>query len=393
MKMSAMMKKAPDSTDADDIKKAWDTEKSRVTRNVNRILKILRVDESGNYDHDSISEIELGQSEVSLREAFKNVEDLHSHMFSLSYDAAWDKEIEDEHIAWHNDLILAVEKKFYEGLRSIRKYELACEIGERESLKNVAKKSFEEAKESFEIAKKVALSVLDSEEIHVLRTASNVKEEFVKKFRILLASNEDFMKSLEKINPGDSRNNEKTDLTKEKKAASELNLKLYKLIQKNQFKETQSKINYLSSQIENSTKNQSKSHDDKEKEIEDEKEANDKKVEDSARLLQHAQIMDVIENPIKKLDSAEIAVAAVVESSDQNVRSTAGPMEEKLIKSFSDYEYPVEFKPMSLKDEKKYNLKCEEDRSLPMSLNEKDVNTMISLVRLFLLGENHTSQD
>ena len=45
--MSAMMKKAPDSTDADDIKKAWDTEKSRVTRNVDRILKILRVDESG----------------------------------------------------------------------------------------------------------------------------------------------------------------------------------------------------------------------------------------------------------------------------------------------------------------------------------------------------------
>ena len=27
---------------------------------------------------------------------------------------------------------------------------------------------------------------------------------------------------------------------------------------------------------------------------------------------------------------------------------------------------------MSLKNEKKYNLKCEEDRSLPMSLNEKD---------------------
>ena len=75
--MSAMMKKAPDSTDADDIKKAWDTEKGRVTRNVDRILKILRVDESGNYDHDSISEIELRQTEASLKEAFENVEDLH----------------------------------------------------------------------------------------------------------------------------------------------------------------------------------------------------------------------------------------------------------------------------------------------------------------------------
>ena len=43
--MSAMIKEALISTDADFIKKARDTEKGNVTRNVDRILKILRVDE------------------------------------------------------------------------------------------------------------------------------------------------------------------------------------------------------------------------------------------------------------------------------------------------------------------------------------------------------------
>ena len=76
-------------------------------------------------------------------------------------------------------------------------------------------------------------------------------------FENLLETNE------EKVNPADGRENEKTDLLTEKKAASELNYKLDRLIEKNQFKETQSRIYNSSSQIVNYTKNQSKSHDDK----------------------------------------------------------------------------------------------------------------------------------
>ena len=68
----------------------------------------------------------------------------HLHFLKLSVegiDAAREQEIEVE----VNDLILALENKFYEGLRSVEKYELACEIGEKESLQNVVRESFEKA--------------------------------------------------------------------------------------------------------------------------------------------------------------------------------------------------------------------------------------------------------
>ena len=119
MKMSALLKEALVSTKADVIKEARKNEKGRVTRKVDRILTILKV-ESGSYDHNSISKIELGQAEVSLKEAFKNVEDLHDRFQcyrAKGADAAKEGEIEIE----QNDYTLAVEKKYNEGPKLIEK--------------------------------------------------------------------------------------------------------------------------------------------------------------------------------------------------------------------------------------------------------------------------------
>ena len=76
--MSATVKEALDSKDAKVLKSQRGHEKGRVTRYVDRILAILKLNESNSYDHNSISKIELGQAEISLKEAFKNVEDLHN---------------------------------------------------------------------------------------------------------------------------------------------------------------------------------------------------------------------------------------------------------------------------------------------------------------------------
>ena len=65
---------------------------------------------SGNYDLDSISEIELRQTEVSLKEAFRNVEDLHYARVKKTF-AAKVKEAEQ------NDFV-AVKNKYYEALES-----------------------------------------------------------------------------------------------------------------------------------------------------------------------------------------------------------------------------------------------------------------------------------
>ena len=76
--MSSKVKEALNSVDPRIILKARGTEKGRVTRNVDRILAILKIDETkSDYNHESISKIELKESEVSLREAFKNVQELH----------------------------------------------------------------------------------------------------------------------------------------------------------------------------------------------------------------------------------------------------------------------------------------------------------------------------
>ena len=75
--MSATVKEALDSKDAKVLKSQRGQEKGQVTRCVKRILTILKFDDSNSYDHNSIDKIELEQAEISLKEAFKNVKDLH----------------------------------------------------------------------------------------------------------------------------------------------------------------------------------------------------------------------------------------------------------------------------------------------------------------------------
>ena len=78
-------------------------------------------------------------------------------------------------------------------------------------------------------------TTLKVEDINVQRKASTVKEDFTSNFENLLKANEDLIKCLTKINPNAGRKNDNADLTKEKKAASELNFKLDKLMEMNQF--------------------------------------------------------------------------------------------------------------------------------------------------------------
>ena len=76
--------------------------KGRVTTCVARLHTMLKINEvTGTYDHDSFSKIELGEVEISLKEAWKNVQDLHE---SFQYtreegaNAAKENEIEKEQI-------------------------------------------------------------------------------------------------------------------------------------------------------------------------------------------------------------------------------------------------------------------------------------------------------
>ena len=123
------------------------------------------MDESNSYDHNSISKIELKETEVNLREAFENVGFLFDKYlyFTLGNNAAKNEVLVDKEI----NFFWAVEDKFDEGLKSIEKYELACEIGEKVSLQNVAR-------DSFEIALNDVQTTLDAEDVDVQRKASTV---------------------------------------------------------------------------------------------------------------------------------------------------------------------------------------------------------------------------
>ena len=129
--MSATVKEALDSKDAKVLKSQRGHEKGRVTRYVDRILAILKLNEYNSYDHNSISKIELAQ-------AFKNVEDLHN-MYQWhrdeGTDAAKEEEIENE----QNEYFVAVENKYHEALKSILKYNQVGEMNHKEYLLKVAK--------------------------------------------------------------------------------------------------------------------------------------------------------------------------------------------------------------------------------------------------------------
>ena len=253
--MSSKVKEALNSVDPRIILKARGTEKGRVTRNVDRILAILKIDETkSDYNHESISKIELKETEVSLREAFKNVQELHDRYQWHRVDGATDVEeakIEEE----QNAYIVQIEDKFHTGLKALEKYNLACEISQKES-------PIKTAKESFENAKKIAEITLNSDDNIVQKTATIVKENLVECFDSLLKINDDYMQSLKKKSINVTEN-EKIDLSKEKMAYWEVTNRLDVMIKRNEEKENTSEKSALIGQDLNTSIRESRSEGEK----------------------------------------------------------------------------------------------------------------------------------
>ena len=265
--MSDKVKEAIDSKDSKVIHQVRGDNKGRITRCVKRLQNMFKLnDVTGTYDHESISKLELGEVEISLKETWKNIQDLHDsfqHTREVGVNATKEKEIENEQL----DYIVEVENKYYEGIKLIEKHNLACEKSQKEAVLineiGIKEAALIEGKESFEIAMKVVQTTLESDDADVQRTASIVKEEFVKNFQNLLSINKDLKSLEERTGTNNGKEDKKRDLTKEKEAASELSHKLDVLIGQNQFKENQSLINNSAAQLMNSTMNPSKSQDDK----------------------------------------------------------------------------------------------------------------------------------
>ena len=245
VEMSDKVKKAIDSSDSKVIKVVRSSEKGRVTRYVDRINAILKIDEStGTYKHESISKIELRDMQISLKQALQNVQDLHLN-YQVNREEGADETEEAKIEESENAYIGDIENKASDAIKSIDNYNLACERNEKEiTLKG--------AKESYEANKKIVQATLDSDDVDVQRTASIVKEEFVRDFENLLKINEEFLKSF-----GTVVDDEKNDLTKERLAAKELTNKLDVIIKQSEFKENQSAINHTGTPLLNSTINQS----------------------------------------------------------------------------------------------------------------------------------------
>ena len=81
--------------------------------------------------------------------------------------------------------------------------------------------------------------------------------------------------------------------------------------------------------------------DEKNESIKIKKKAEDKKAEDSAKEMKIALLADVIETSKKKLDAIKKSARSVVESTDEDVRSTADIMKKELTEAFSSYESKV----------------------------------------------------
>ena len=130
--MSATVKKALDSKDPKVLKSQRSQEKGRVTRCVNQILEILKLDESNSYDHKSIDKIELEQAEINLKEAFNNVRDLHDE-YQWYRDEGTDASKEEEIVNEQIEYFVTVETKYNEAQKSILKYK-HTQKGERNIL-------------------------------------------------------------------------------------------------------------------------------------------------------------------------------------------------------------------------------------------------------------------
>ena len=148
VEMSDYVKKALESTDISVIEKAIGMEEGRVSKYVDQIHAVLKIDdENGPYYDESISKIELCEAENGLREAFGKVEYLldwlHLQLLSRAEDSyAEESRIEKE----VNDYNLAVWKKYYEGIISIERYNRACEMGQKEVAMIKDEESFENTK-------------------------------------------------------------------------------------------------------------------------------------------------------------------------------------------------------------------------------------------------------
>ena len=102
VEMSDYVKKALESTDISVIEKAIGMEEGRVSKYVDQIHAVLKIDdENGPYYDKSISKIELCEAENGLREAFGKVEYLldwlHLQLLSRAEDSyAEESRIEKE---------------------------------------------------------------------------------------------------------------------------------------------------------------------------------------------------------------------------------------------------------------------------------------------------------
>ena len=125
------MKKALDSK-IDFIKRAISMEEGRVLKYVDRINAILKIDdENGPYNRESISKVEFREAEAGLRESFRRVENLH---WSLNIQLSSRAEDEDYYYTEDGPYLLPVQNKYCEGLKAIKKYNLTCEIGQKEEV-------------------------------------------------------------------------------------------------------------------------------------------------------------------------------------------------------------------------------------------------------------------
>ena len=121
-------KKALESTDISVIERARDMEIGRVTKYVDQIHAILKIDDkNASYSHESVSKIKLCEVEAGLREAFGKVDDLNDWLTSqllskaeeangVYYYAEEDRIIEEQ-----SDFIMPVWKKYHEGIVSIER--------------------------------------------------------------------------------------------------------------------------------------------------------------------------------------------------------------------------------------------------------------------------------
>ena len=111
--MSDNVKKALESTDVSEIKRAFGMEEGRVTECVDRIHAILKIDdENGSYYDESISKIELREAEAGLRESFKRIEELHLWLHIQLLSRAEDTVAEENRIEKEvNEYILNVENR------------------------------------------------------------------------------------------------------------------------------------------------------------------------------------------------------------------------------------------------------------------------------------------